>query len=353
MSGVLGCGTNTAVICDRNGEEQLLALPKASAVTWGRKLNEISAATLTIPADKCSPELDNVHTWAHTLVVYRRIGPGRGRRVWEGPIRRKRDTREGVILEARDVLGWSERRMIRGSRKLKDTPVKTELSWSVNRAFVLDDPNVLSFVQTPGPDGDDIDRDVAAWSAKHAEDITNLAAVGGRFTVVGRAIVLFADSHTLGRTPVLSPENHLLSDVELIEDGDLLLTAVTSRDDNNRSASVGGVDGFYGLVEDLVSPGSGKHRIVALTRYAQRQLDQSFPAPVQLDIPSGATLRNDSPFPIELLTPGTLVPVETTTATGRTVRMTAMLSSVDVAQTGGADEAVTITVVPVSAAVLT
>lgn len=353
MSAVLGCGTNTAVICDRNGEQQLLALPKASSVTWGRKLSEISAASLTIPADKCTRELDNVHTWAHTLVIYRRIGPGRGRRVWEGPIRRKRDTRDGVVLEARDVLGWTERRMIRVSRKLHDSPVKTELLWSVNRAFLPDDPNVLAFVQTPGLDGDDVDRDVAAWSAKHAEDIANLAGVGGRFTVVGRAIVLFADSHTLGRTPVLSPENHLSADVELIEDGDLLLTSVTSRDDNNRSATVGGVDGFYGLVEDVVSPGSGKHRPAALTRYAQRQLDQSYPAPVQLDIPAGAALRSDSPFPIELLTPGTIVPVETTTATGRTVRMTAVLSSVDVTQTGKDDEAVTITVVPVSAAVIT
>jgi hypothetical protein len=351
VSDVLGCGVNTAAIYDRNGEQQLLALPRASALSWGRRLNEISTGVVTIPVDRCTVELDNVHTWAHTLVIFRRTGPNGGRRVWEGPIRRKRDTRDGVVIEARDVLGWTERRAVRNSRRIRGTPVKDELVWSVDQAFALDDPNVTSFVQSPGPVGDNIDRDLAPWSAKHAEDIANLAGVGGRFTVVGRAIVVFADEHTLGRTPVLTPENHLLAEVEIIEDGDLLLTAVTSRDDNNRRATVGGVDAFYGLVEDVISPGSGKHRLVALERYAQHQFDQSYPAPVQLDIPSGAQLRTDAPFPIELLVPGTLVPVETTTATGRTVRMTAVLASVDVTQNGNADEVVTITVVPVSQAV--
>jgi len=348
----LGCGINSAAIYDRNGEQELLPLPNASVVSWGRRLNDISAGAVTIKADDCTPELDNIHASAHSLVVHRRTGPDAGKRVWEGTIRRKRDLRNALVIEAKDVLGLTEKRMIRTSRKLQDVVVNDELLWSVQRAFALDDPNVLTFVQSLGPAGDLVDRDVAAWGAKHSEDISNLAGIGGRYTVIGRSIVLFADSHTLGRTPVLSPENHLLADVEIIEDGDLLLTAVTSRDDNNRRGSVGGVDPFYGLVEDVVSPGPGKHSQAALIRYAQRVLDQSYPAPVQLDIPDGATLRQDAPFPIELLVPGIMVPVETTTATGRTLQMTAVLASLDVTQTGNADEVVTITLVPISQAVL-
>jgi hypothetical protein len=212
---------------------------------------------------------------------------------------------------------------------------------------------VLDFVQLLGGTGVHVDRDLAPWSAKHAEDLSNLAGVGGRYTAVGRSILLWADDYTLGRTPVLTPENHLTADVEVVEDGDLLLTSVTSRDDNNRSATAGGIDSYYGLVEDVVSPGSGKHRQVALQRYANHLRNQSYPTPVQLDIPAGAALRTDSPFPIELLVPGTMIPVETTTATGRTVRMTAVLSSVDVTQNGSDDESVAITVVPVVQELLT
>lgn len=352
MSDTLGCGQNIAVITDRRGEQELLKLPKASTLGWGRTLNDISTGTLTVSADRCTPALDRIHPWAHQLAIYRRVGDGPGQRVWEGPIRRRRDTRDGLVLEARDVLGWAERRAIRTARKLHGSPLRTELEWSVAQAFAADDPNVTTYVQALGVVGPNIDRDIASWSAKHAEDITNLAGLGGRFTVVGRSVLLFTDAHTLGRTPVLTPENHLIADVEVIEDGDLLLTAVTSRDDNNRRATAGGVDSYYGLVEDVVSPGSGKHRLVALQRYAEHLRDQSYPTPVQLDIPEGATLRSDAPFPIELLVPGTMMPVETTTATGRRVKMTAVLSSVNVTQTGAADETVTITVVPVSQAVL-
>lgn len=348
---VLGSGHSTAYVYDRQGQTRLLTLPRASSITYGRALSQVSTASVTIEAQNCTPELDKVHAWAHNLVIYRNDGQGgNGRRVWEGPIKLIPASRNQLRVEAVDVIGHGQRRLIRAARKLLGSPARTELAWSVEQMFTPDDPNVLPFLQITGTVGPNIDRDVARYSAFHSDDLGTITGGGGAFTVLGRRIILFSDTDTLGRTETLVPEDHLESEVEVVEDGDALFTWAAARDDNGTTGVYGitpdGVDPYYGRVDGLVSSGPGASTAAALTARAQTAVRRAYPARQIIRVPDGAQLRCDAPFPLEALVPGTLVPVVTTTATGRTIRASMILSAVSVTQTPGGDEAVTMTLIP-------
>lgn len=348
----LGSGFSTAYIYDRQGQTRLLSLPRASAISYGRSLSQVSVASVTIEAQHCTPALDQVHAWAHSLVIYRNDGQGgNGRRVWEGPIRVIPTNANQLIIQATDVLGHGQRRVIRTGRRLEASPARTELSWSVTQMFTPDDPNVLAFVELTGTAGPNVSRDVAPYSGYHADDLGTLTGGGGAFTVLGRRILLFSDTDTLGRTETLRPEDHLEAQVDVVEDGDALLTWGAARDDNGvtgiYATGADGVDPYYGRVDGLVGSGTGNSTPAALETRARTAVRRAYPTRQIIQVPDGAQVRCNAPFPLEVLVPGTMVPVVTTTATGRTIRASMMLSTVNVSQTPGGDEAVTVTLVPI------
>lgn len=350
MGDVLGNGNNTAYIYDRRGETQLLPLPRTTSVEWGRLNSEISAGKVIIPAADCTPKLADVRSWAHTLVVWRDVPGDPAERVWEGPIRRIQETDNALTITASDVLGWSERRAIGTTRLDSSSPVVTELNWSIGQAFAADDPNVLAFVDTVGVTGPNMSREVNAWTSYASEDIANIVGAGGRFTVVGRRTVLFADATILGRLPTLQPNKHLLSAITITEDGDSLATRAIARDDQGLNGRSGGVDAFYGLVDRLTSPGQGNFTRTALIRFAQATREQSYPAPVQIEVPDGAQLACDAPYPMRRLTPGVMIPLEHLTPTLRVLRASYTLAGVSVTQAAGEAEKVAITLAPISQA---
>lgn len=352
MSKVLGSGTSTAYIYDRHGQTRLLPLPRASAISYGRALSQVSTASVTVEAPHCTRALDQVHTWAHSVVIYRNDGQGgNGVRVWEGPCRSISANSERLTIQATDVLGHSQRRVIRTARHSGSSPVRTELAWTVGQMFSPDDPNVLPYLQVTGTPGPGMSRDVASFSGYHADDLSTITGAGGAFTVLGRRIILFSDTDTLGRTRKLTPEDHLEAEVEIVEDGDSLLTWGAARDDNGTTGiyatGANGVDPYYGRVDGLVGSGTGNSTRAALESRATRAVRRAYPARQVIQVPDGAQMRCTAPFPLETLVPGVLVPVVTTTATGRTLRASMLLSAVNVSQTPGGDESVTVTLIPV------
>ena len=347
---VLGQGENHATIYTRDGRTKVLDL-RATSIEWPRLLCETGRATVQIAPADCEVKLNDLATWAHTLVVHRNDD-----RVWEGPLRKITHAAKGLTLVASDVSGWMERRRIRTRRRSATAKVITEMQWTVNEAFDLDDPYVLTHLQTLGGVdlGATIDRDIAVASAYHSEDLSNLVGAGGRWTVVGRRIVLWPSTASIGATRDLSPENHLNADVSITEDGDDLATSFAARNDDGVVGTASGPDGdvdpFYGLVDGLGTL-SGHATPAALTSYAASILGQSYPAPVTIDLPSDATLRPDAPFPIRDLVPGVHVPVQTVTATSRRIRASMILTGVKVTQQAGSPEVVSITLAPPGEAV--
>lgn len=385
LPGRLGAGDNTAYIYDQRGEHRLLELTDVSALSWNRVLNGISEAsvTVTVPGDanyanSCCGQLGNIHTWHHSLVIYRNDGEGNTTRVWEGPIRRIGHTANSATIDAKDVLAWVEKRRRHTYRTITDSPVAAEMLVAVRRAFgeVIDapnnasaqthDPNVLRWVgsatgQGPrtvggsGADGRPVSRTVEPNDAMYLDDLTSLADLGGRFTTVGRSILLFHDQLQLGRTRTLWPLQHLASEITIVEDGDVLVTSSVSRDDDRNAAifNVRGtpVDPFYGQLDIVNSIGYSPATAQALQTAARTYADQNYPAPLVVDIPQDSTLACDSPFPIEHLVPGVIVPIESR-ETCRDVRGIMILGGVAVRQNAGSAETVGITLTAASAALV-
>lgn len=343
----LGNGENRAYIYDRTGTDRLLELVHTK-VEWPRELCDVSKATVQVAASRCAADHSRIATWAHSLVIYRD-----GVRAWEGPIRKVVHGPKGLDLTASDVLGWTQRRPLRTARTISGSPVVSELQWAIAHAFGTDNPNVLAFLQTLNPSnlGPAVELDLAVGASYVSEVLSSLVGNGGRYTALGRSILLWADSTVIGRTRTLVPERHLLTDVNVIQDGDGLATQVMARDDDGNTFTADNgpgtaVDPFYGYVGLLVS--SGK---VGPSQVAASVFQQSYPEPLSIDVPGGAALSCDAPFPMDQLVPGALVPVETTTATGKTVSATLVLDSLKVSQTAGQDETVGITLAPLTTAV--
>ena len=347
---LLGAGTNSAQVFTRDGRTFLMNVPLTS-IEWGRSLCGISRPVITVAPAKCTPDLARVHPWAHSLVIFRDE-----QRVWEGPIRKRVDSKTGLTITASDVLGWTERRPVLANRNVVGAYVRDELAWALTQAYTGDDPNVLSYVQALGGlPTVTADNSVTSAEKYASEVLTSLVASGGRWTALGRSILIWDEAYTLGRLQDLSPEEHLLSDVEVTEDGDLLATDVIARnDDGVRGRAIkdpGGdpTDDFYGRVAQIAA--SAAVSPAGVTRTAQAVLNRAYPTPITIDVPADAALRPDAPFPMTSLVPGMLVPVQTTTATARTVRGTFMLTDVKVRQASGEAEQVTITLAPPSEAV--
>lgn len=345
----LGQAENYAYIYSRDGRTRLTDLDKlckVGALSYGRVLSEVSEGVVSVPLTaKTRPMLNALATWGYCLVFFRD-----GERVWEGPIRRLTHGRGSTVISAYDVLGWTGRRRVRTSRTGTYNAI-SEAAGALTSAFTPDDPNVLAHVTTV-PGGGNVLREVAINSGMTLDDLGTLNGYGVQWTTVGRRIILFPDTATLGRTPQLDLDKYLAGELEVIEDGDLTTTAATARDDQGASITVDGgvaVDPLYGLLDTITSVGPGASNTASLTAHATRTRNQTYPAPVTINVPDGASLDPRVPIPFAQLVPGTVVPVVTRT-TARRVQGTSVLRTVEVKQDPGSGEQVSVSLGPASAA---
>lgn len=360
----LGTGVNKAAIYTRGGEYELLKVENPNELFWQRSLNAASAAYAVVSKERaaeCVAKLGQAHAWAHELVMFRDE-----ERVWEGPIRRMSFTRNTVRVDALDVLGWLTRRRIRVNRRTTvDRDVTFEGNLILERAFEPDDPNVMPFVRVI----DEIDavpveqaqitRDVRANSGLYSDDLASLASQGLRFTTIGRRIVLWPDEVQIGRTLTIQPENHMVTEVEISEEGDDLATRMTGVNSDERAETVtisdtidseagdgpSGVHEFYGL-HDLLADAGDVRKAAGLRRVARRALAGRFPTPELVTVPQGAKLDCDAPVEISELVCGTVVPIEST-ITARKVSATMILTDLQV-KASAAGEEVTVSLTPPS-----
>lgn len=354
----LGQGNNTVVVATQGGEQILGELP-ASNLDWGRTLDDIADTNVTIPVssmtDQCCGLLADTHTWGHELIVYRD-----GERVSEGPLVRIEDSENGgVKIRALDVLGYTLRRGHRGRVNAAPVFAVDEAEFDVTGAFTLDgwdlaDPNVLPYLTVLGAGtGPQTQRDIAFLSAYYFETLDQIGDAGVNFTTVGRRIILWPDTMTLGRVPTLLPSQHLSTDVTIVEDGLALSARAIVTSDNglwgtSSAPSFPTSDPFYGPVEQIINiPNLATS--AACDSAADSIRAQTFPAPVRLVIPDGSTLTSDAPYSVADLVPGVLMPVSHV-GRCRTVQGDFILTSLRVTQTPEG-ETVQISVAPVTSAV--
>ncbi len=188
-----GCGVHRVFLAPRGeGGTSVLAELPWTQLTYGRKLDDMSAASVTL-AESCVPQPE---PFAHEVVVYRD-----NRVVWVGPVTEPVDgvNEEGVDdfqIPARDLFQWFERRWIPASaRRLRGEALQFSLE---DLAFMFrliaeealeDDPspNIQFAVSPTGVTGT---RSYAAGAfTRSADAMRELSRTAVDWTMRGRTMI--------------------------------------------------------------------------------------------------------------------------------------------------------------------
>lgn len=353
----LGCETHTAFIYDRGGITRIAPITDVLSVSWERVRDDIGSGRVLVsnPTPECARMLAGLSTARHELVIYRGA-----QRVWEGPLTRIAYHRSHVVLEARDVMHYAYRTVLRKEYDNSTTKATTciqralnMMSGEMNRKEALSPPaNVLPHVRALFAEGDSrTSAKTLPYQSTVFEQIDSMAAKSGMdYAVMGRSILLF-DTHTIiGVAPQMT-ENDFVGDVIVTEYGMEMATFAAVTDGKGGYGKAGvDVDPYYGNWEILHTAyqeeGAEAPTQNELTSQAVRNLDGRNPAPVDVRIPDGSRLNPKGAWSIQDLVPGVRIPL-VATFTARTVSQMQKLDRVAVTD-GPEGEAVMVTLSPAS-----
>lgn len=358
----LGCGNNEVHVYRRGGQVYVGHITPLVDVTWTRKRDDISNCLVSTNGTEKSALLDAIEPWVHELVVFRD-----GERVWEGPVVRATDEPDGFHIEAKDVLGYAYRRILRqgynDSYRVTNN-VQLGLKTVVQRARQIimnalapDDPNVLGYL-TSFDFHDDArqSRSVPDFAKMAWEEVDDMAATAGLdYVAVGRRIMLWDTHRPIGRLPEFR-SHHFSSPPVISKYGMLLATdfGVTNNAGQYGLATRRESDGHvpaYGLVEQLASaygeteaPAGEKLTSVqqanlerTLTTQAERNISNRYPTPKIVRVPDNSTLDPETPVKINYLVPGVWIPLRAQGVVS-SVAMWQKLDVVTVTQTSAGEQ---------------
>lgn len=308
--GRLGCGAWRAYLQCRGGGV-LTELPVA-ALSMGRALDEVSAASVTVTGNSlsrwsrtrrsdCCGYIAELNPWEHELALFRGEGDDPA---WVGPILTPTWGRESVTIAARDLAQWFERRLLEHDRTLAGMDLA-----DIFRRYAVDalhrdpTPNMTITVSPTGIIGD---RSVLAGARRRAMDeMRELARSGVDFTAKGREILV---GGTEVPTPAIGPfiaEHFAEPGPTSSLDGLAAATEATvvgARGDttgNPVMGVAGGIDPAMGLVQDAMSESSIEDEASAQAA-AQSRYDMLATAP---EFVSGQ-LAAEAPVGFDDLVPG-------------------------------------------------
>lgn len=359
---MLSCESHQAFIYDRGGRRQIGDLGLLSRVRWERLRDDISVGNVDIAtvSKDCAELLSMTEAGRHELVLYR--GP---ERVWEGPITRVGYYGNSVQIEAKDVMYYVNRTIMRNeydNRYPNNGPVidriKRIMVAEMARKEALDPTaNILAhirYIQTPN------DAGTAAHTLPYEltvfQHIDEYAARGGiDYTVVGRSI-LFFDVHTkIGQTAMVTKDD-FIGDPVITQYGAELGTYIAMTDGKGNFGAAGGTDPYYGDWEILnqaydennANADTEPPSVAEMTSQAERFHSQSKIPPMVVRIPDGTALNPNGALAISDLVPGVWIPL-TASVPGRTLSQMQKLDKMSVEEIGtdnGAVETIKVTLSP-------
>jgi hypothetical protein len=141
----LGCGDARAEVWTRGGGARVIDLPNITAVEYNRVRSDTSLGSVTmdgvaIAADpSCCAILDTVRPWKHELHIYRDDA-----RAWLGPINEIALDGPSLVIKARDVSAWLDKRFVHVTHQWGGTQANqgSENSDVLLLALALDGANV-------------------------------------------------------------------------------------------------------------------------------------------------------------------------------------------------------------------
>lgn len=338
----LGCGTHRLIITDRCGARQICELTDdLSALEYGRVMDDTSEAIATVAltggaGSECCDCVGKTHSWIHAGVIYRNE-----ELVWgPGPVTNVLEQRGTAKITIKDVTAWLDRRAVHGDYDFVQTDIVQIAVALITDAMAPDDPcDIIGNLQVLG-EGTLIDFTIEGGRIMAGDALRDLARIGLDFTAVGNSILL-APSLAFGPFTTLT-DGDFQTDIEVEERGEDAATKwyVTGE---AVSGSCGGIDPYYGLLEQVAQEDNVIDTGAADTAACSR-LEASNPAPVYVNIPEGAQLSSKAPVCFEQLVPGVLMNVDLT-ETCRPVAITNRLTAMKVTAAGG-EEQVGVTLAP-------
>lgn len=355
---LLGCGTHRAFIFDRGGKVLRGEITPNVMIRWKRIRDDISEGVVITNgfSRDCGELLASTRCWMHELVIYRDDV-----RVFEGPITRLTYKRDQVEVEAKDVMGYVYRRILRQGyndsfrvvkrlnnqgevvekQQLGLSTVVARASKIIQNCLAYSDPNVLPYLTVINrPDDARQSRVVADYSKTAWEEVDDLAANAGLdYATLGRRIILW-DTHTpLGVLPELSDKN--FNESLIVSEYGMNLSnhfAVTDGTGVYGEARPGGthwhydapsvkrpIDQFdyYGPIEMLASSYGAAgatgltsaqrderaSRVASYAEQARRNISDRWPTPLVVRLPDNSTMHPNTPVAINHLVPGVWLPL--------------------------------------------
>lgn len=186
---VLGCSDYRTLVFPRSSLARAVFELPWSTIRWGRVIDDTSSASVTAGAGCCRDVLRNeIRPWSHTLAIIR-LGDGR---VWSGPITGGRDSDGGIVLDARDLSTWLDRRRVHDLHEHASEELTSIFEALWDDAMAPDPVPEYTLSVTPGTVLGD--REVLPEQNRLAGDeLRELGRTGVDWTVVDRVQYVAAD----------------------------------------------------------------------------------------------------------------------------------------------------------------
>ena len=351
MSGRLGCAQQySAVIHWRGGGQVYALVPELTGLAWGRTLNAVSEANISVAKRSMTPEccqaVGATEPWIHELTLYRDT-----ELVWQGPVRRTVEDRESFVIEAVDVLGWLEKLVntwvvryvaASGSDDPGPPPANgryrrpvTEIAQNIIRLNLMDSglsvppdwPNIFDFIVRRDTTAairfeKDGSSNTSIWTEYVLFILDELTKRGLQYSTVGRSILLMDPTTTATLPMARMSLDDIAGNVEVIRDGTstaVLGFATNQKTDNitgGRTVIVGETGTEYGRLDTLVKLQTDEDASAGeideeLEQAAEDALAGRYPTPIAISVPDGAQLSPTAPVQIHELVCGWRIDMET------------------------------------------
>lgn len=343
-------GQHTAWVMDRGGKQRIHQLTDIDSIKWERNRDEVSTATVHVTATKDSPQaraLNDIEPGRHELCIWRGDD-----RVWEGPITLTTNKRQGMEINARDIMHYLSRTVIHAGYDNSYPNITYVVQRALNiinaelaRKEALTPPiNVLPFVQGFQTLTDaKTSRVSLPFQMTLFEHIDDLATKSGMdYTVIGRKLMLWDTSKpAMGYTRVMT-EADFNGETYVSVYGMELATRTYVTDGQGHAGSAGGIDSYYGEVELLATAYDEETdeevpSVAELESQAERNLSMRNPTPLQVRVPDNSSLNMDGGISINDLVPGVYIPLRATLNI-REVSQMQKLQSVTVTETADGED---------------
>lgn len=273
----------------------------AISATWNRIADEISTASFIIAMDDATCCPPPIHVKAD-LVEYVRNGVVE----WTGQIQRFQDNVDNVLIEAYDLLGMYQRRLIHNNHHITGDPILLVSTVRIDGDDILPVPLTWTAFST----GMVADLDVLASEYLYAWDkIKEIAGLGLDITAVGGR-VYYGDLTAIPLDQLVLTTAMVQGSPTTGEAGEGTATRVIVKGD---AGLVGiyppgppTIDPRYGI-EEFVIDASSITSQATLDAYAQAEYNLRVEVPRFVNFSEGAWLNEDYPASLQELIPGRLV----------------------------------------------